>query len=88
MIVPKVELLVGQNANVTISLKVATVSEAITVSAESPLIDTSSSQVAGNVDRRQMEDLRLQGPVGQQTRSSSPLPLRIASTVRRSRRAR
>src|SRR5205807_3288591 len=61
VIVPKVELLVGQNANVTISLKVATVSEAITVSAESPLIDTSSSQVAGNVDRRQMEDLPLQG---------------------------
>jgi hypothetical protein len=61
VVIPKVELLVGQNATVQISLKVATVSEAITVSAESPLIDTSSSQVAGNVDRRQMEDLPLQG---------------------------
>src|ERR1041385_5789187 len=58
---PKVELLVGQNASVPITMKLASVSEALTVTAESPLVDTSSSQVAGNVDRRQMEDLPLQG---------------------------
>src|SRR5262245_50712219 len=61
VIVPSVELLVGQNANVPFVLKVATVSETLTITAEAPLVDTSSSQVAGNVDRRQMESLPLQG---------------------------
>jgi hypothetical protein len=61
VLIPKVELLVGQNATVPITLKVAQVSEALTVTAESPLVDTASSQVAGNVDRRQMENLPLQG---------------------------
>jgi len=59
--IPSVELLVGQNANVPFVLKVATVSETLTITAEAPLVDTSSSQVAGNVDRRQMEQLPLQG---------------------------
>ena len=61
VLVPKVELLVGQNATVPITMKVAAVAETLTVSAESPLVDTASSQVAGNVDRRQMEALPLQG---------------------------
>ena len=61
VLVPKVELLVGQNATVPIALKVASVAEALTVTAESPLVDTASSQVAGNVDRREMEALPLQG---------------------------
>jgi len=37
------------------------VSETLTVIGETPLVDISSSQVAGNVDRRQMEELPLQG---------------------------
>jgi len=61
VLIPKVELLVGQNATVPVTLKIAQVSEALTVTAESPLVDTASSQVAGNVDRRQMENLPLQG---------------------------
>jgi hypothetical protein len=61
VMVPSVELLVGQNANVPFTMKVATVSETLTVTAEAPLVDTASSQVAGNVDRRQMEALPLQG---------------------------
>jgi hypothetical protein len=61
VVVPSVELLVGQNANVPFMLKVATVSETLTITAEAPLVDTASSQVAGNVDRRQMEALPLQG---------------------------
>ena len=36
-------------------------SETLTVTGESPLVDISSTQVAGNVDRRQMEELPLQG---------------------------
>ncbi len=56
-----VELLVGQNARIPFSLKLATVSETLTVLGESPLVDVSSSQVTGNVDRRQMEELPVQG---------------------------
>ena len=33
----------------------------VTVTGESPLVDISSTQVGGNVDRRQMEELPLQG---------------------------
>lgn len=61
IIFDKVEFLVGQNATVPFQLKLAQVSETLTVRAESPLIDISTSQVAGNVDRRQMESLPLQG---------------------------
>ena len=61
VVLAKVELLVGQNATIPFTLKLAQVSETLTVLGESPLVDTSSSQVAGNVDRRQMEELPLQG---------------------------
>ena len=54
-------MLVGQNARIPLSLRLATVNETLTVIAESPLVDTASSQVSGNVDRRQMEELPLQG---------------------------
>ena len=56
-----IELLVGQNATVGFTLKLASVTETLTVIGETPLVDTTSSQVAGNVDRRQMEQLPLQG---------------------------
>ena len=56
-----VELLVGQNATIPFTLKLASVTETLTVIGETPLVDTTSSQVAGNVDRRQMEQLPLQG---------------------------
>jgi carboxypeptidase family protein len=58
---PNLELLVGQNALVPFALKVATLQETVTVTGLSPLVDTSSSQVAGNIDRRQMEDIPLAG---------------------------
>jgi hypothetical protein len=61
VIFPSVELLVGQNATVPFTMKLAQVNESVTVTGESPLVDTSSSQVAGNVDRRQMESMPLQG---------------------------
>ena len=43
------------------TLKVASLAETLTVTGETPLVDISSTQVAGNVDRRQMEELPLQG---------------------------
>jgi hypothetical protein len=58
---PEVELLVGQNASVIFVLKLAQVSETVTVTGEAALVDVTSSQIAGNVDRRQMEQLPLQG---------------------------
>ena len=59
--VPRIELLVGQNASLTLTMKISTVEESLTVRGETPLVDLSSTQVAGNVDRRQMEAMPLQG---------------------------
>jgi len=61
IVVPAVELLVGQNAAVPFILRVAAVGEEVTVTGEAPLVDVTSSQVSGNVDRRQMEQMPLQG---------------------------
>jgi hypothetical protein len=52
IIIPDIELLVGQNRSVPFQMQVASLSETLTVTAESPLVDISSTQVAGNVDRR------------------------------------
>ena len=54
IILRNVEILVGQHATLALTMKLAQVSETLTVVGETPLVDTSSSQVAGNVDRRQM----------------------------------
>jgi hypothetical protein len=61
VVVADVELLVGQNRTVPFAMKVASLEETVTVTGESPLVDISSTQVGGNVDRRQMEELPLQG---------------------------
>ena len=61
IVVPSIELLVGQNATLPFVMKVAQLSETVTVSSEAPLVDVTSSQVAGNVNPRQMEELPLQG---------------------------
>ena len=60
--VARLELLVGTNATVpTTTMEVAALQETVVVTSESPLVDLTSSQVAGNIDRRQMEELPLQG---------------------------
>lgn len=61
VVLPDVELLVGQNRTIPFTMQVASLAETLTVTAESPLVDISSTQVGGNVDRRQMEELPLQG---------------------------
>jgi hypothetical protein len=61
VLVSGVELRVGQNATVPFELKLASLNETITVTGETPFVDVSSSQVAGNVNPRQMEALPLQG---------------------------
>ena len=60
--ITNVELLVGQSVTVPrVALKVAALQETITVTSQAPLVNTTSSQVAGNIDRRQMAELPLQG---------------------------
>lgn len=57
----EVELLVGQNATIAFTMKLAGLNENVTVTGEAPLVDTRQAQVAGNVDRRQMEALPING---------------------------
>ncbi|HJR59656.1 MAG TPA: TonB-dependent receptor [Vicinamibacterales bacterium] len=52
---------VGQTMAVDISLTVASVSETVTVTGETPLIETSNSSVGGVVDMARMENLPLNG---------------------------
>jgi carboxypeptidase family protein len=61
VVIPEIELLVGQTATVPFSLSLASVSETLTVTGEAPLVNTASSQVAGNVNPRQMDAIPLQG---------------------------
>ncbi len=42
-------------------MKVASLQETVTVTSQAPLVDVSRAQVAGNIDRRQMAELPLQG---------------------------
>jgi hypothetical protein len=60
--IPDVELLVGQSVTIPrVVVKVATMEEMVTVTSQAPLVNTTSSQVTGNIDRRQMAELPLQG---------------------------
>ena len=61
VVIPVVELRVGQNATIPFELKLADLNETITVTGEAPFVDVASSQVSGNVNPRQMEALPLQG---------------------------
>lgn len=56
-----IELTVGQDAVVDLTLKVGTTSEKVTVSAEAPLVETQSSTLSGLVDEHTMRDLPLNG---------------------------
>ena len=51
------EVLVGQTLSVNGQMMPSAVQESVTVTAEAPLIQTTSSTLAGNIDPRQTEDL-------------------------------
>src|SRR3989442_8571815 len=55
-----VEVLVGQTVVVNLQLAPGGVAEAVTVTAETPLIETTSS-LGGNVDPRQVQELPVNG---------------------------
>ncbi len=61
MVVTDLELLVGTNAEVPFTMQVGGIEEMIVVTSEVPLVDLTSSEIVGNVDRREMETLPLQG---------------------------
>src|SRR5262249_52429675 len=56
-----VELLVGQQAVLNLQMTVSTVQESVTVTGESPLINTTTSSIGGNVDPRQTQELPVNG---------------------------
>src|SRR5687767_12143608 len=58
---PGVELLLGRQATLNLDMSVSGVQETVTVTGEAPLIDTTSSNIAGNIDPRQMQDLPING---------------------------
>jgi hypothetical protein len=60
-LVRRVELLVGQTVPLKLEMLPSTIEEAVTVSGEAPLVDTASSTLGGNIDRRQMQELPING---------------------------
>src|SRR5437016_4201741 len=55
------EVLVGQTLTLNAQMKPSTVQESVTVTGEAPLIQTTSSTLAGNIDPRQTRDLPVNG---------------------------
>ena len=61
MTIPSFELLVGRSGRAVFTLRVGGLRDQVTVTNDSSLLDTTSSAIAGNIDRRQMENLPLAG---------------------------
>src|ERR1043166_6271641 len=56
-----VELLVGQTLVINLQLAPGGVAETVTVSGEAPLINVATSQLGGNIDPQQVQELPVQG---------------------------
>src|SRR5712691_3103987 len=56
-----INLVVGQEAVVNLKLEVGEVAQEVTVSSETPLIDTTTASVSGLVAEREIKDLPLNG---------------------------
>ena len=56
-----VALLVGQTATVNLQMAPSALQETVTVTGEAPLLEVSTSQIGGNIDARQMQDIPIQG---------------------------
>jgi len=56
-----VQLLVGQNAVLSLQMGPSTLQETVTVTAEAPLLDMADSSLGGNIDPKQMSELPVQG---------------------------
>jgi hypothetical protein len=56
-----VVLLIGQEAIVNLEMAVSTLQETVTVTGEAPILNTTSSDMGGNIDARQMQDIPVLG---------------------------
>ena len=56
-----VQLLVGQTVTVNMPMGAATVQETVTVTADAPLLNLTTSTIGGNVDPQQVQELPVQG---------------------------
>jgi hypothetical protein len=57
----RVELLVGQTGVIALQMVPASIEESVTVIGTTPLLDTAGSTLGGNIDRRQMSELPING---------------------------
>ena len=55
------QLLVGQTATVNLQMSPSTVQETVTVTAEAPLLNVTTSSLGGNVDPQQVQELPVNG---------------------------
>jgi hypothetical protein len=55
------QLLVGQAASVDLQMTPSTVQETVTVTAEAPLLNVTTSSLGGNIDPQQVQELPVQG---------------------------
>ena len=85
------ELLVGQTAVINLQLAPASVQESVVVTASSPLIETATSSLGGNIDQRQVQELPSQGrnflslallAPGNRTNAQGALPVQDRVDVR------
>ena len=58
---PGVEILLGRQVALDLAMQVSTLQETVTVTGEAPLLDTSTSTIATNIDARQMQDIPING---------------------------
>ena len=56
-----VELSVGASVTLDLRMRLAGVAETVTVTGEAPLVDTTTSRIGGVIDRRQVEELPVNG---------------------------
>ena len=55
------QLLVGQTATVDLQMAVSSIQETVTVSADAPLLNVTSSSLGGNINPEQVQELPVQG---------------------------
>jgi len=76
-----INLVVGQEAVVNLTLEVGTVAETITVTGEAPIVNTTLSSTAGLVNESQIKDLPLNGRGFDQLMAVAPGTINYTSNV-------
>src|SRR5712692_5685526 len=86
-----IELLVGQTVVINLQMSPSGVAETVIVTGQSPLIETSTSSLGGNIDQRQVQELPSQGrnwmslallAPGNRTNAQGSLPVQDRVDVR------